>query len=132
MYLLIAYSTTAPASSSSFQQHDRHDAEPVNFLAVTPTSASLDGVITVAWTVSATSITFTLTSTLPSGWVAVGINNDGPSMSGADIYVGWYDSTSGHVVVADSYGIGHIMPSPDTNDGGTNDATSVSGTKVRN
>ena len=46
------------------------------------------------------------------------------------MYVGWIE-TNGAVTFLDGWGTGHSVPLPDTSQGGTNDATNITGTAVR-
>ena len=94
--------------------------------ALAVASISLDNVLTVSWTTTATTITFTLQSTA-RGWAAVGVNTAG-AMNGGDIYLGWFNGAT--PVVTDSKALGQSQPYTDVALGGTQDAVSVNGTLV--
>ena len=91
---------------------------------------SPDGVLSVAWTVNASSITFTLVANV-TGWVSVGLNPSSGVMAGSDMYVGWVESGTGAVTLVDGWSTGHSTPLPDTLQGGQTDVAGVSGTLVR-
>ncbi|PRP81419.1 ferric reductase-like transmembrane protein [Planoprotostelium fungivorum] len=86
----------------------------------------------MTWQVDNTSGIIHLKMSAPTtGWIAIGFN-DQDSMVGADMVIGWvYDSKKRQstTFIGDSYSKANVMPSLDTNGGGTDDVLLTSSTQ---
>jgi len=60
-----------------------------------------------------------------TGWIAIGFSNDG-YMANSDMIMGYIDQ-KGIPIVEDRWAVGRSLPELDTNLGGTNDLTNISG-----
>ena len=87
-----------------------------------------DGMYALTWTTTATTITFTVSGAVGSGWLGVGIAT-APFMAGADMYLAYVSGATATVV--DSSALGESMPPSDVSQGGTSNVASVSGSVVR-
>jgi len=56
--------------------------------------------------------------------------NDVPSMTHADMYIGWLDPTNGTAVVVDCFATEHEQPPRDVEFGGADNVANVAGTRV--
>jgi hypothetical protein len=126
-------------SWGNVDSHTFYGSTPVNFGAsspcegAAPTGSSFvspGGNFRLSWSLApgGTAMTFTMQATAV-GWISFGFGTTG-LMASSDMYVGWV-SGAGGVTVSDTWGTGHSTPLPDTAQGGTNDVTNVSGSKVR-
>ncbi|HPF33331.1 MAG TPA: DOMON domain-containing protein [Candidatus Sabulitectum sp.] len=79
----------------------------------------------LAWTIEDGSMTMTAQAPT-TGWVAVGFEPTA-AMKDADIIIGYVED--GTLFLRDDFGDGHISHSPDTELGGTDDVTGISGTE---
>ena len=150
IYMIWAYSPTKGSSPTSYPQHTVYNFATINFLnagavigtpapttpapstsppvaATAPSYTTPNGVMSVRWNVTATTITFTVVANV-TGWVSIGLNS-AALMAGADMYIGYV--SSGTVVVQDAFSTGHSQPQADTSNGGTSDVTNLSGSQVR-